>query len=60
MKFRRNARMLGGILDAAPFWQAEDYHQNFYQTNPDRYTSYRTGCGRDARLQQLWGDKAGH
>ena len=28
--------------------------------NPVRYNLYRTGCGRDARLKQLWGDKAGH
>lgn len=44
-------------LDA--FYPAEDYHQNFYKKDPRRYNSYRTGCGRDARLQQLWGDEAG-
>jgi len=48
------------LLPAATFWVAEDYHQDFYKKNPVRYTSYRTGCGRDARLQALWGDKAGH
>ncbi|MCB9762723.1 MAG: peptide-methionine (S)-S-oxide reductase MsrA [Alphaproteobacteria bacterium] len=48
------------ILPAAPFWEAEDYHQDFYQKNPAHYTRYRTGCGRDARLEALWGDKAGH
>ena len=48
------------ILDAAPFYAAEDYHQDFYRTNPGRYTSYRAGCRRDARLDQLWGDAAGH
>ena len=48
------------ILPAATFWVAEAYHQDFYKTNPDHYTRYRTGCGRDARLQQLWGDAAGH
>lgn len=41
------------------FYPAEDYHQNFYQKNPDRYNSYRTGCRRDARLRELWGKRAG-
>ena len=48
------------IQDAAPFYAAEDYHQDFYRTNPVRYNSYRAGCRRDARLEQLWGDAAGH
>ncbi|MGB3542019.1 peptide-methionine (S)-S-oxide reductase MsrA [Rubrivirga sp.] len=47
------------ILDAAPFYAAEEYHQDFYRTNPARYTSYRIGCRRDARLDELWGDNAG-
>jgi len=48
------------IRDAATFWVAEDYHQDFYRTNPGRYTQYRTSCGRDRRLRELWGDAAGH
>ena len=48
------------ILDAAPFYAAESYHQDFYRTNPGHYQRYRTGCRRDARLEQLWGDAAGH
>jgi peptide-methionine (S)-S-oxide reductase len=48
------------ILAVAPFYAAEDYHQNFYQTNAAKYQFYRFGCGRDRRLEQLWGDKAGH
>ena len=48
------------ILPAAPFWIAEEYHQDFYVKSPDHYQRYRTGCGRDRRLQELWGDKAGH
>jgi peptide-methionine (S)-S-oxide reductase len=48
------------VLEAAPFWVAEDYHQDFYRTHPARYTSYREGCGRDARLRTLWGAAAGH
>jgi peptide-methionine (S)-S-oxide reductase len=48
------------ITDAAAFWIAESYHQDFYRTNPVRYRTYRTGCGRDARLRQLWGEAAAH
>jgi len=48
------------IRPSATFWMAEGYHQDFYKKNPDRYYSYRRGCGRDARLKQLWGDQAGH
>lgn len=48
------------ILAAATFWVAEEYHQDYYRKNPVRYQTYRTGCGRDRRLQQLWGASAGH
>jgi peptide-methionine (S)-S-oxide reductase len=44
---------------AGPFYPAEDYHQDYYSKNPVRYQLYRSGCGRDARLKQLWGDRAG-
>jgi peptide-methionine (S)-S-oxide reductase len=47
------------VLDASTFWLAEDYHQDFYKKNPTRYYSYRSGCGRDKRLEQLWGNLAG-
>jgi peptide-methionine (S)-S-oxide reductase len=43
------------ITMAGPFYVAEDYHQDYYKKNPLRYNYYRSGCGRDARLTQLWG-----
>lgn len=58
------------IIAAPRFWKAEDYHQNYYRsqervltrfgyiTRARAYKAYREGCGRDARLRQLWGASA--
>jgi len=44
-----------GIVDKKPFYDAEGYHQDYADRNPIRYRFYRTGCGRDARLREVWG-----
>ncbi|RPH46603.1 MAG: peptide-methionine (S)-S-oxide reductase [Burkholderiales bacterium] len=43
------------IEQAGPFYPAEAYHQDYYLKNPVRYRYYRSSCGRDARLEALWG-----
>jgi len=54
---RFDAPIVVPVLDAAPFYPAEDYHQDFYMKDPERYYSYRRGCRRDARLEAVWGEE---
>ena len=56
---RLHGAIVTQIVTAGPFYAAEDYHQDFYKKNPLRYKLCRSGCGRDARLKELWGKDAG-
>jgi len=57
---RLHGAIVTEIVPASTFYEAEEYHQDFYKKDPKRYYSYREGCGRDRRLQQLWGSAAAH
>ncbi|MDA7833707.1 peptide-methionine (S)-S-oxide reductase MsrA [Pseudomonadales bacterium] len=48
------------ILSTKRFYPVERFHQDYYKKNPIRYKFYRSGCRRDQRLDQIWGDDATH
>jgi len=52
---RLSKKVVTPIRDAVTFYDAEDYHQDYYKKNPVRYKYYRNGCRRDARIEALWG-----
>jgi methionine-S-sulfoxide reductase len=47
------------IMELDEFYEAEEYHQDYYKKNPGRYGLYKSACGRVRRLEQLWGAEAG-
>lgn len=55
----KTGRMVTPILPATTFYPAEEYHRDFAKRHALQYEMYRTGCGRDARLAEVWGRAGG-
>lgn len=55
---RFKGRIVTEVRQAGAFWPAEDYHQHYADKNPVNYFRYRVGCGKDARIHQIWGAEA--
>ena len=58
-----NQTVVTPIQNASTFYPIkgrESFHQDYYKNNPIRYNTYRWRCGRDSRLEEIWGDRATH
>jgi peptide-methionine (S)-S-oxide reductase len=54
-----HGRVVTPVRRSGPFYRAETYHQDYARLHPVAYGMYRRGCGRDARLREVWGSEAG-
>ena len=57
-KGKLKGKIVTPVLKTTMFYKAENYHQNYYKTNPIRYNYYRFSCGRDKKIKTLWGEEA--